>query len=100
MMLVLELITTFLLGFLLGRVWEIRQRLVLAEHRHRRQRRHSVGRRVVNRGAERSQTTDSNPSVPSDRHNKELSAASASALPFRSGPAAFAGRLRASHQQQ
>lgn len=98
MMLVLELITTLLLGFVLGRIWEIRQRLVLAERR--RQRQHSVGRRVVHQGAERSQTTDRAPSVPSDRHNKELSAASASALPFRSGPAAFAGRLRASHQQQ
>lgn len=98
MMLALELIITLLLGFVLGRIWEIRQRLVLAEHQ--RQRQHSIGRPVLNKVAERSQTTDRNPSVLSDRHNKELPAASASALPFRSGPAAFAGRLRASHQTQ
>ena len=96
MMLVFELTTTLLVGFLLGRIWEIRQRLVLAERL--RQRQSSVKRPVISQNAERSQPAGRNPSVPSDRHDKELTVASASALPFRSGPAAFAGRFRALHQ--
>jgi hypothetical protein len=95
MMLVLELMTTLLLGFVLGRIWEIRQRLILAEYQRQLQR--SAGRRVGNQGTERSQTTGRNPSIPA-HHHKEVSAAPASALHFRSGPAAFAARLCALHQ--
>jgi hypothetical protein len=75
----------------LGRIWEIRQRLMLAEDR----RQHSVGRRVAHQGAEELQMTHPNPPIPSD---KEVSAAPASASHFRSGPEAFAARLCALHQ--
>lgn len=96
MLLVIELITVLLFGFVLGRIWQIRQQLVLAEHHRKSQ--HAVERRFANQSAERSQTIDRKPSVSSHRPNKEVPAAPASALRFRSSPAAFAGRFRALHQ--
>jgi hypothetical protein len=96
MVMLVGMLTTLLLGFVLGRIWQIRQQLVLTEHQRTRQ--HSVERRVANQGAERSQTIDRKPLVSSHRPNEEVPAAPASALHFRSSPAAFAGRFRALHQ--
>lgn len=80
MLLAVELIATLLVGFLLGRIWQIRQ-LLLAEQI-----------------SKRSQATDCKPSMPLDRPTKEVRPASAAALHFHSSPTAFAGRFRASHQ--
>ena len=93
MMLFIELVGTLLLGFVLGRLYEIRQQLVLAQELRNRQR--SVERRLAHRGTQRSQTAERN-QLFSDRPNKEVSAAAASGLPFRSSPAVLAGRSRGS----
>lgn len=95
MILAVELISALLLGFVLGRIWQIRQQLLLAEPGRKRQ--HPLERRVVHQGVGRSQTTDRSPSMPSDRQNEELAAAPASPLHFRTSPAVFAGRFRALH---
>lgn len=94
MMLFAELIGTLLLGFVLGRIYEIRQQLVLAQER-RTNRQHPVERRLPSRGPQRSQTTAPK-HLLSGRPKKEVSAAPASALPFRSSPAVLAGRSRGS----
>jgi hypothetical protein len=96
MILAVELIIALLFGFVLGRIYEIRKQLVLAQQLRNRQ--HTIERRLCDRGTQRSQKPDRKPSIFSARPNKEVSAAPASALPFRSSPTAFAGRLRGSQQ--
>jgi len=91
-MLFIELAGTLLLGFVLGRLYEIRQQFVLAQELHNRQ--HPVERRLAHRGRQRSQTAERK-QLFSGRPNKEVSAP-ASALPFRSSPAVLAGRSRGS----
>ena len=57
MLLVGELIITLLVGFILGRVWEIRQRIMLAEPVD--QVRRPIEIRVANKHSERSAGNDS-----------------------------------------
>jgi hypothetical protein len=88
-MLFIELLGTLLLGFVLGRIYEIRQQLVSAQGL--RNRKHPVERRLAHRRIQRSQADEREQLRP----NKEVSAGPASALPFRSSPAVLAGgRLR------
>jgi hypothetical protein len=94
MLLAVELITTLVLGFLLGRIWQIRRQILLAENVSKRRRPIASG--VA--GKDRSQPTDCKPSMLLDRSKKELRPAPAAALHFRSSPAVFAGGFRASHQ--
>jgi len=93
MVLFIELVVTLLLGFVLGRLYEIRQQLVLSQGLHNRQ--HPVERRLAHRGTQRSQAVERK-QLFSGRSHKEVSAAPASALPFRSSPAVLAGRSRGS----
>lgn len=69
MMFVLELmtmlVTTLLLGFVLGRIWEIRQQQIqLAEHRDKRQL--PVELSMASERVEQTQATDRKPSQRSD----------------------------------
>jgi hypothetical protein len=92
MMLLLELAVTLLLGFVLGRVWQIRQQLLLDE---------SVRRRLDESGAtskERPHAIDSKSSVLSDRRNNSFPVAPTSTLHFQANAAAYAGRFHALHQ--
>jgi hypothetical protein len=65
----------------------------LAQELHNRQ--HPVERRLAHRGTQRSQAAERK-QLFSGRPNKEVSAATASALPFRSNPAVLAERSRGS----
>ena len=95
MILTVELIIALLLGFALGRIYEIRQQLVMAQQLGKWQ--HPVERRLANRDTQPSQTP-ARKHLLSGRPSKEVSAAPSSALPFRIGPAAFAGIFRGSQQ--
>lgn len=81
MLFAIELITALLFGFVLGRIWQIRQGLIWAEDVRRRLDESSVA------SNERSQT-DRNYSTLSDHRHK---------VPVASEPA-FVGRFRALHQ--
>lgn len=87
MMFVLELITmlltTLLLGFVLGRIWQIRQQIQLAEHRDKRQLPVELG--MASQRGEQTQTTDRK---PSDRWDNEV----------RRGRSGYTSRFDASHR--
>lgn len=88
MMFVLELMTmllaALLLGFVLGRIWEIRQRQIqLAEHRDKRQL--PVELAMAGQRVEPTQTTDRK---PSDRLDNEV----------RRGRSGYTVRFHASHR--
>jgi hypothetical protein len=90
MIFAIELITVLLLGFVLGRIWQIRQGLILAEDVRRRLDESSVASNERPRA-------DCNYAALSGHRNK-APAAPAPALHLRNSPAAFAGRFRALHQ--
>jgi hypothetical protein len=90
MLFAIELITVLLLGFVLGRIWQIRKGLILTEDVRRRLDESSVARN------ERPQA-DRSYSTLSD-HRYKVPAAPAPALHLRNSPSTFAGRFRALHQ--
>jgi hypothetical protein len=96
MVMLVGMITTLLLGFLLGRIWQIRQEILLAEQVHKRQ--HAAEWSVAIEASRQSPATDSKPSVLSDRRNAGLLRAPVPAVRFRGGSIASPGRFRALHQ--
>lgn len=96
MLLAFELITTLLLGFVLGRIWQIRQQILLAEHVDNRRRPVESG--IMGQGSERSQATDYKSLMASDRQNNARPISPASAVRLSGRPAASPGRFHALHQ--
>jgi hypothetical protein len=96
MLLAVELITMLVLGFVLGRIWQIRQELLLAEHVVKR--RLPDENEIESQGSERSQTTGRNSSMPSDRQTESLPVAPVSARLLRGSPMASRGRFQTLHQ--
>jgi len=93
MVLAIELIITLLLGFVLGRIWQIRQQILLAEYVDRRH--HPFESAMADQGSARSQAAK--PSLSDDRNNN-LPVVPVSAVRLRGGTAPIAGRFHALHQ--
>jgi hypothetical protein len=94
MVLSVELLAMLLLGFVLGRIWQIRQQILLAGPVGKPQ---SPNNAVANRGSARRQAIDLSPS-PSHRQNNDLPPRPGSEVRLRGGPAPFTGRFPAVHR--
>lgn len=88
----IELATMLLLGFVLGRIWQIRQQLLLNVYVQRRLDENGTARR------ERLEAPDLKSSMVPDLRSNDFPVASPPTLHFHANPAAFAGRFHALHQ--
>ena len=92
MMLLLELAAMLVVGFVFGRIWQVRHQLLLDE---------DVRRRLNESGVtirERPQAIDSKSSMLSDRRNNNFPVTPTSTLHFHADPGAYAGRFHGLHK--
>jgi hypothetical protein len=95
MVLGIGLLTALLFGFVLGRIWQIRQQIIWVEGVDKRRSPYTV---KSDRTSGRSQLIDSEASASRSNTNNGLAVAPEPIVRLRGGPAPFTGRFQGLHQ--